>query len=114
MSTITLKQVCSIEAQRKVDLDYQFKATQLAVNNGVELYLLVSSSTASDQSNYAYSKMKVILGRKIKALPFKSISIIQPSMLMGQRKKVGSELLSLLCLIPGRAFASHHRRAGSD
>jgi len=54
MSTITLKQVCSIEAQRKVDLDYQFKATQLAVNNGVELYLLVSSSTASDQSNYAY------------------------------------------------------------
>jgi len=102
----TVKQAGSITAQRKVDLDYQFKAAQLASNNGVEHYLLVSSSAANEQSNSAYLKMKGELEQRIKLLPFKRISIFQPSLLLGQRadfrlgEKVGSWMMNALCLVP--------------
>jgi len=102
----TLKQAGSIDAQRKVDLDYQFKAAKLAANNGVDHYLLVSSSAANDQSNNQYLKMKGVLEQRVKSLPFKRISIFQPSLLLGQRadfrlgEKVGSWVMSALCVIP--------------
>ncbi len=102
----TLKQAGSIAAQRKVDLDYQFKAAQLAANNGVHHYLLVSSNAANDQSNNPYLKMKGELEQRIKSLPFERISIFQPSLLLGQRanfrlgEKLGSWALPVLCIIP--------------
>jgi len=103
----TIKQAGSSAAQRKVDLDYQFKAAQLAANNGVEHYLLVSSSGANEDSYSAYLKMKGELEREVKALPFKRISIFQPSLLLGQRtnirfgEKLGGWLMIALCIIPG-------------
>jgi len=102
----TIKQAGSIAAQRKVDLDYQYKAAQLAVNNGVDHYLLVSSSAANEKSNSEYLKMKGELEQRIKSLPFKRISIFQPSLLLGQRadfrlgEKIGSWVMTALCVIP--------------
>lgn len=102
----TLKQAGSIAVQRKVDLDYQFKAAQLAANNDVDHYLLVSSSAANDQSNNPYLKMKGELEQRIKSLPFKRISIFQPSLLLGQRadfrlgEKIGSWVMPALCVLP--------------
>lgn len=102
----TIKQAGSISAQRKVDLDYQFKAAQIAVNNGVNHYLLVSSSGANERSNNEYLKMKGELEQKIKALPFKRISIFQPSLLLGQRtefrlgEKIGGWVMISLCILP--------------
>ncbi len=103
----TRKQAGSIAAQRKVDLDYQFKAAQLAANSGVEHYLLVSSSAANEKSNSQYLKMKGLLEQKIRSLPFLRISIFQPSLLLGQRvdyrlgEKLGSWVMPALCIIPG-------------
>lgn len=103
----TLKQAGSIEAQRKVDLEYQYKAAQLALKNGVEHYLLVSSSGANAKSRNQYLKMKGELEQKVKSLPFAQISIFQPSLLLGQREqvrigeKLGSWLLPMLAIIPG-------------
>ncbi len=102
----TLQQAGSITAQRKVDLDYQFKAAQLAADNGLRHYLLVSSSAANDQSRNPYLKMKGELEQRIKSLPFERISIFQPSLLIGQRadfrlgEKLGSWALPVLCNIP--------------
>ncbi len=102
----TIKQAGSIAAQRKVDLDYQFKAAQLAATNGVDHYLLVSSSAANEQSKSQYLKMKGELEQRVKSLPFKHISIFQPSLLLGQRpnfrlgEKIGSWLMITLCIIP--------------
>ncbi|MFT6984871.1 MAG: hypothetical protein ACJAT7_000672 [Psychromonas sp.] len=102
----TLQQAGSLAAQRKVDLDFQFKAAQLAAGSGVEHYLLVSSSAANAQSRNQYLKMKGELEQKIKSLPFARISIFQPSLLLGQRadfrlgEKLGSYMLPLLCAIP--------------
>jgi len=103
----TSKQAGSISTQRKVDVDYQFKAAQLAVNNGVKHYLLVSSSGANVKSHSQYLKMKGELEQKIKTLPFKHTSIFQPSLLVGQREnfrlgeKVASWIMKILCIIPG-------------
>jgi uncharacterized protein YbjT (DUF2867 family) len=103
----TRKQAGSIAAQRRVDLDYQFKAAQLAADHGVCHYLLVSASGANADSNNPYLKMKGELEEKIQKLPFKRISIFQPSLLLGHRKefrfaeKLGAVIMPLFCTIPG-------------
>ncbi|WP_041421525.1 NAD-dependent epimerase/dehydratase family protein [Shewanella sediminis] len=103
----TLKLAGSIERQRLVDLDYQYIAAKLALNNGVSHYLLVSSSAANPDSSSAYLKMKGELEAKITALNFPQTSIIQPSLLLGDRQdfrlgeKLASALLPLLCKLPG-------------
>ena len=53
----TKKTAGSVDAQRKVDFDYQLHAAQLAAKMGVEHYLLVSSSGANANSSSAYLKM---------------------------------------------------------
>ncbi|RLB69716.1 MAG: short chain dehydrogenase, partial [Deltaproteobacteria bacterium] len=81
----TRKQAGSSAARRRVDLDYQYKAAQLAADHGVGHYLLVSSSGANADSNNAYLQMKGELEQKVQALPFNRISIFQPSLLIGKR-----------------------------
>lgn len=104
----TKKAAGSIDAQRKVDFNYQFHAAQLAAKNGIEHYLVVSSSGANANSHSAYLKMKGELEQAVAKLNFKSISIIQPSLLLGKRdddfrfgEKLGSILLPVLCKLPG-------------
>lgn len=102
----TLKEAGSIKAQRRVDLDYQLFAAQIAANNGVKHYLLVSSAGANQTSHRAYLKMKGELEQLVKSLPFQRISIFQPSLLIGHRKyfrwgeKIGAWLLPILCSLP--------------
>jgi len=97
----------SLEAQRRVDVDYQLRAAQLAVDNGVNHYLLVSSSGANADSRNTYLKMKGELEQRVLKLPFERISIFRPSLLLGERdelrigEKLGSWLLPLLCTLPG-------------
>lgn len=103
----TKKQAGSIEAQRTVDLDYQYEAARLASEQGVRHYLLVSSSGADAKSRSAYLKMKGELEEKVLALPFERITIFQPSLLMGDRsdfrlgEKIGGVVLPLLTTLPG-------------
>jgi uncharacterized protein YbjT (DUF2867 family) len=102
----TRKKAGSVEAQRKVDLQYQYKAAQLAADNGVKHYLLVSSSGAHANSRNAYLKMKGELEKKVQQLPFERISIFQPSLLLGQRsesrfgEKMASLIMPAMSLIP--------------
>jgi len=103
----TRKQAGSIAAQRTVDVDYQYKAAELAAAQGVRHYLLVSSSGANAESGNAYLKMKGELEARVRRLPFERISIFQPSLLLGQRaeprpaEKLWSRILPPLCALPG-------------
>lgn len=103
----TRKQAGSIKAQRKVDFEYQLEAATLAIQQGVEDYFLVSSSGANANSHSPYLKMKGQLEGAISELPFKRISIIQPSLLLGERDQsrvaegIGSLVLPMLCKLPG-------------
>ena len=103
----TRKQAGAIAAQRKVDVDYQYRAARLAADHGVRHYLLVSASGANADSQNPYLRMKGELEEKVQALPFERISIFQPSLLLGQRaefrlgEKAGAILLPIICRIPG-------------
>jgi uncharacterized protein YbjT (DUF2867 family) len=103
----TRGQAGSVTAQRVVDLDYQFKAAQLAAQNGIPHYLLISSSGASAKSHNPYLKMKGELEQRVQSLGFKRISIFQPSLLMGKRnelrvaEKIGGLLMPIFSFIPG-------------
>ena len=107
----TVKRAGSIEAQRRVDLEYQYTAAKLAAEQGVSHYLLVSSSGANAQSISPYMKMKGELEERVQSLPFETICILQPSLLLGERDHVrvaeslGSKVLPILCKLPGlRAY----------
>lgn len=102
----TIKQAGSFQKQRRVDFDYQYKAAELASQNSVAHYLLVSSSGANANSKSPYFQMKGELENAIAALPFERISLFQPSLLTGERKgfrlgeKVASFVLPTLCKLP--------------
>jgi uncharacterized protein YbjT (DUF2867 family) len=51
----------------------------------VPTYVLVSSSGADHRSKLFYTKMKGELDRNVKQLPFKSVCILKPSVLVGER-----------------------------
>lgn len=81
----TKKIAGSIQKQRRVDVDYQLAAAQMAAKNGINHYVLVSSSGANPNSSSAYLKMKGELEHSVSTLPLKRISILQPSLLLGAR-----------------------------
>lgn len=105
----TKAQAKTIEAQRTVDLDYQYQAAQLASVNKVAHYLLVSSSGANPKSLSPYLKMKGELEQKVQSLGFKQVSVFQPSLLLGDRAEsrfaegVAARLMPALCRLPGLA-----------
>lgn len=102
----TKKQAGSIQAQRKVDLDYQYEAASIARQQGVTEYFLVSSSGASANSPSAYLRMKGQLEGKVLALDFPRSVIFRPSLLLGKRaeqrlgESLGARVMPLLKYIP--------------
>ena len=103
----TVKQAGSIAAQRRVDLDYQLDAAKLAAEHGVSHYFLVSSSGANAKNFSPYLKMKGQLEEAVVTLGFKSVTILQPSLLLGDRPEpraaegLASIALPLICRLPG-------------
>lgn len=102
----TLKQAGSIEAQRQIDFEYQYEIAKIAAENKVNHYMLVSSSGANANSKSPYLKMKGELEQAVSALPFERISILQPSLLTGERESfrlaetVGNWVFPVLCKLP--------------
>ncbi|WP_428910891.1 oxidoreductase [Niallia sp. Krafla_26] len=83
----TIKKAKTREAMYKVDVDYPLKIAKMAQQNGATHFLLISSMNAHSNSRIPYSKMKGILEEKVKDIPFKRISIIRPSLLLGNRSE---------------------------
>ncbi len=105
----TKKIAGSKENQWKVDFDYQFRAATLAVNNGVNRCVLISSIGANSSSPFFYLKMKGALENALKSLNFNQLSILRPGPLVGRREKprFGESLLILSSnLLPKKIFPS--------
>jgi len=98
----TLKSAGGKEAQYKVDHTYQLNVAKAAAENDVPVYVLISAAMANEHSRIFYTRMKGELERDIRRLPFKYIHIIQPGMLVGDRKenrpfeKIGTPVLQFL------------------
>ena len=83
----TMKQAGSRERFRAVDLLYPVTAAHLGLEKGARHFLLVSAMSANKHSPFFYSRMKGELEHQLKALPYKSLTIVRPSILVGQRDK---------------------------
>lgn len=78
----TLKSAGSKQAQKRIDLDYQYEFAQHARNNRVKTYVLVSAYGASSKSRIFYSRIKGELEDKVVSLGFPNCFIFQPGMLI--------------------------------
>ncbi len=103
----TIKKAGSKSNQYKIDFEYQYNTAKFAAANGVDSLVLVSSLGANADSKIFYSKIKGELEQAVKPLPFKSITILQPSILAGKRnesrinEKLGIALTRIICKLPG-------------
>lgn len=85
-------------AYRKVDYDIPVTAAQMAAKNGFRKYLLVSAVGANPNSANFYLQLKGSVEEDISVLPFDSIHIFRPSLLMGNRqeKRTGEKIAQLV------------------
>ncbi|HTK18582.1 MAG TPA: oxidoreductase [Mucilaginibacter sp.] len=83
----TVKKTPDLAVYRKIDHDYPLELAQLAKQNGVEQYHLVSSIGANSQSSNFYTKMKGETEAGIEKTGLKCLHIYQPSFLVGTRNE---------------------------
>jgi uncharacterized protein YbjT (DUF2867 family) len=109
----TIKQAGSREAFRRVDFDYALHTARLAVDGGAREAFLVSSVGADAASRVFYSRVKGEIEAAVSALPFASVYIFRPSLLVGARvesrpgERVGAafgRLVAPLMVGPARRY----------
>lgn len=92
----TIKTAKTKENQYRVDFTYQYEFAKTASQNGIPVYVLVSSLGADPKSSVFYSRMKGELDEAVSRLPFQKTIIVRPSILDGNRKeKRPAEKMSL-------------------
>lgn len=72
---------------RKIDYDYPLQLAQLAKQNGVEQFHVVTAIGANKNSSTFYLKLKGELEDELQKLSLKTLYIYQPSMLIGERER---------------------------
>ena len=92
----TIKQAGTKTAFHKVDYTYSFEFAYVLKQNGCQHFLLVSALGAFPKSLVFYSRVKGLLEKDITALNFSRLSIIRPSLLLGEREenRLGENLAS--------------------
>jgi uncharacterized protein YbjT (DUF2867 family) len=110
----TIKKAGSKEKFKQIDYEYPLQVAQIAKENGTHTFALVSAIGADTNSLFFYSRVKGELEQALKNLSFPSLIILQPSLLLGDRKEkrmgedIGKVISSLLgFLIPAKYKAIH-------
>jgi uncharacterized protein YbjT (DUF2867 family) len=90
----TIKQAGSRDAFRRVDFDYPLAIARLALEGGAHHFLLVSALGADARSTVFYSRVKGELEQAVLALGYPSVTIVRPSLLLGDRRefRLGEEI----------------------
>lgn len=70
---------------RSIDFDYPVTAARLALEHGARHYLIVSAVGANSRSRIFYNRTKGEVEDALKAMKFRSLTIAQPSVLIGER-----------------------------
>jgi uncharacterized protein YbjT (DUF2867 family) len=103
-------------AYRKVDYDIPVNAARFCKMIGCEKFVLVSSVGANSKSKNFYLKLKGEVEEALKAVGLKSVHIMRPSMLLGDRKefrlgeKIGSPVMKAISfLLPSKYKPIHGR-----
>lgn len=83
----TIKVAGSQEAFKRVDFEYPYKVAQIAKQNGATAYLLVSALGAAKDSLVFYNRVKGELEEEVSSLNYDAFHILQPSLIIGDRKE---------------------------
>jgi len=83
----TKKKTPDLNEYRKIDHHYPLQLAQLAKQNGVRQYHLVSSLGANSNSSQFYLKTKGETEEAIKKIGIRSLNIYRPSFLTGDRNE---------------------------
>ncbi len=75
------------DAYRKIDFDIPAKLAKFSKMVGCEKFLLVSSIGANRSSKNFYLKLKGEVEDEVKTIGLRSLHIIRPSFLLGERKE---------------------------
>lgn len=75
------------EAYRKIDYDITVNAARFCKLNGYETFVFVSSVGANSKSNNFYLKLKGEIEDAVRAVGLRHVHIMQPSLLLGDRKE---------------------------
>jgi uncharacterized protein YbjT (DUF2867 family) len=112
----TIKQAGSQEAFRRVDFEYALAAAKLGVEHGAQDFLLVSALGASAKSRIFYNRVKGELEDALRTLPYRSVTIVRPSLLLGDRAqfRLGEQVGRRIgWLVPGRYKPVSARRVAA-
>ena len=97
------------EAYRKIDFEIPVKLARFCKMTGCEKFILVSSAGANSKSRNFYQQLKGETDEAVKGSALKTIHIMRPSLLLGERKEfrlgenIGKVVMtSLSFLIPGK------------
>jgi uncharacterized protein YbjT (DUF2867 family) len=109
----TIKKAGSQERFRRVDHDYPLAAARLGLRQGARHFLLVSALGANARSRIFYNRVKGEVEDAIRALPYRSVTIVRPSLLLGERGefRLGESIGKLFAGIVPRRYRPVHARA---
>lgn len=120
----TMKHAGTQERFRRVDFDYPLTAARLGLAHGARHFLVVSALGADPRSRIFYNRVKGELEQAIMALPYESVTIVRPSLLLGPRHELRpmeslGKVLRFLPLrrikpVPARAVATALVAAARD
>jgi uncharacterized protein YbjT (DUF2867 family) len=91
-------------AYRKIDYDITVNAAKFCKLNGCEIFVFVSAIGANNKSNNFYLRLKGEIEDAVKAVGLKHVHIMQPSLLLGNRKefRLGEKIAQ--CVMPVFSF----------
>lgn len=108
----TIGQAGSKERFRAVDYGIPLGLARLGVERGLKHFLLVSALGADPRSRVFYNRVKGELEEALSALPLRSLTIVRPSLLLGERRefRLGERIAQRLAfLMPGKYAAVRAR-----
>jgi len=101
----TIKNAGSQEAFRKVDFEYPKEFAAIALKSKIKQFLIISSLGADANSGNFYLKTKGEIQDFLRECNFESVTVLQPSLLLGNRKefrlgeKIGSFFMKLFSFL---------------
>lgn len=98
----TIKKAGSRKEFEKVDVSYPLQVASLAKKCGIMHFIVVSAMGAKENSAIYYNRVKGKLEQELMALELPQLSIVRPSLLVGDRnefrfgEKIGEWMLKIL------------------
>ena len=97
----TIKKAGSREVFEKVDFEYPLAIASLAKKRGIPHFLVITAMGANESSPFYYNRVKGKLEHDLMELGLQQLSIIRPSLLVGERdelrlgEKAGAKVLKI-------------------